>query len=359
MGSGTVAPVTTLDEMAAMFRGFAGESTTRAPLYRHLAEGVADDPELVALMLAAPPEQHNPVLLFAAVHHLLLDGREHELARFYPNVTPHPLPAADAPPLFRRFALEHADEVRELVATRSTQTNEVGRCATFLPALGLLDGEVGDLALVDVGTSAGLNQFLDRYSYEYHPGGEVGARSTVHLECGTRGDVPIPARLPTVAARIGLDASPIDVTDDDQVRWLEACVWPDQADRFERLRAAVAIAQADPPTIRRGDAVDDLAATVAEVCDTAHPVVMNSWVLNYLPEARRVAYVAELDRLGEHHDLSWVLAESPAQTSGLPIPTSAEPEHRTVLSLVTWRRGRRTVRRLATCHPHGYWIHWG
>ena len=31
----------------------------------------------------------------------------------------------------------------------------------------------------------------------------------------------------------------------------------------------------------------------------------------------------------------------------------------TVITLVTWRQGQRTVQRLATTHPHGQWIHWG
>ena len=36
----------------------------------------------------------------------------------------------------------------------------------------------------------------------------------------------------------------------------------------------------------------------------------------------------------------------------------SEDPHRTVLSMARWRGGRRTVEHLATCHPHGFWIHW-
>jgi hypothetical protein len=85
---------------------------------------------------------------------------------------------------------------------------------------------------------------------------------------------------------------------------------------------------------------------------------MNTWVLNYLTFDQRLAYVAELDRIGSTQDLSWVLAESPAETPGLPIPTTDPAEELTVLSLVQWRSGRRSVQRLASCHPHGYWLHW-
>ena len=102
--------------------------------------------------------------------------------------------------------------------------------------------EVGDLAHLDVGASAGLNLLFDRYEYVYDPGGAVGGPSPVRLECGTRGSVPVPPSMPRVVQRCGLDRSPVDVHDAERRRWLEACVWPDQIDRFERLRAALDIA---------------------------------------------------------------------------------------------------------------------
>ena len=347
----------TPDELAARFREFAGASTARAPLYRHLSTSIADDPEVAGLLHAAPDEQAIPVLLFAAVHHLVLDDPGLPLAAFYPNLTDVPADG-DPYPEFRRFALAHGEQIREIVRTRHTQTNEVGRCALFLPALGLVSDEVGALSIVDVGTSAGLNLVLNHYSYEFDPGGRVGAHSTVHLVCSTRGAPPVPATMPVIAAAIGLDAQLIDVHDDDGVRWLEACVWPDQADRFHRLLAAVDLVRQHGVDVRRGDAVSDLAPLVREAAAAGHPVVMNSWVLNYLAPDQRVAYVSTLDEVAKDIDLSWVLAESPAQTAGLPVPTTDPPEDLTILSLVRWRSGVRSVTRLAACHPHGYWMHW-
>jgi hypothetical protein len=164
--------------------------------------------------------------------------------------------------------------------------------------------------------------------------------------------------MPRIARSIGLDLMPIDVCDDTEVRWLEACVWPDQADRFARLVAAIEVARSNPPDVRQGDAVQDLAAIVAEAAEHGHPVVTNSWVLNYLPHDTRLQYVDELDRIGSERDLSWVIAEAPGQTAGLPVPTTEPPEEITVVTLVRWRAGNRTVRRLGTTHPHGYWFRW-
>jgi hypothetical protein len=164
--------------------------------------------------------------------------------------------------------------------------------------------------------------------------------------------------MPVIAARCGIDQHPIDVTDDTEARWLEACVWPDQPDRFHRLVAAIEIARQAPPELLAGDAVTSLAAGVGRVGGApAHPVVMNSWVLNYLTPASRIAYLGELDRVGSHRDLSWIYAEAPALIPELPHGPDPIDPHRTVLSMVRWRGGDRTVGHLATCHPHRFWIH--
>jgi hypothetical protein len=353
----SVCSVADLLELARRFTEFTGHATPRAPLYARLSTEAAATPAVLEVLQQAPEQQQLPVLLFAAVHHLLLAGEGAELARHYPNLTPTPLDS-DPSSAFRRFVVDHAAALADIVSTRSTQTNEVGRCAQFLPALGVLDAELGELAQIDVGTSAGLNLLLPRYRYQYEPGGTLGPDSPVTITCSTTGGAPIPASMPRVIRSVGVDASPIDVTDDDEVRWLEACVWPDQADRFARLVAAIELARATGVDVRRGDAVTALDGLIDEARQHAHPVVTNSWVLNYLSDEQRLAYVAELDRIGDSIDLSWLIAESPAATVGLPVPTTDPPEDITVLTMVRWRNGLRTVDRLATVHPHGYWMRW-
>jgi hypothetical protein len=346
------------DELRQRFAEFGTQTSASAPLYGRLAAAIADDPATVRLLLHAPPPQRLPVLLFACVHWLLINEPEHELRRWYPNLVAEP--ATDDPyPAFRRLCAQHEPRLASLLSARSTQTNEVGRCALFVPALAELEDERGPLALVDVGASGGLNLLLDSYQYRYDPGGIVGTASPVLLPCGVRGRMPVPLQLPAIAARIGLDRAPVDITDPAEATWLEACVWPDQTERFHRLEAAIALARSAPPLVRRGDAVGDLASTVNLVRGEGHPVVTNSWVLNYLTPAERAAYLGELDRIGSETDISWVYAESPVLTAPLPAPAIPGREaERTALTLVRWRDGRRIVTHLATCHPHGAWIHW-
>jgi hypothetical protein len=178
------------------------------------------------------------------------------------------------------------------------------------------------------------------------------------LECSTRGKPTTTIGMPLIASSRGIDLQPIDVMDPADALWLQACCWPDQTDRFERLAAAVRVAQSHPPVITIGDATETIGAAVDEVSSVAHPAITTSWVLNYLGPADRNRFVARLDELGAETDISWVFAESPALTPELPHEATIADEHTTALGLVTWRNGERRVEHLATCHPHGYWLHW-
>lgn len=340
------------------FAAFAATASDQAPLYRRLSAGISQRRDLAGLLTHADPEQRLPVLLLAAVHFLVLGQPDSELARFYPNLTAQP-DRGDPLPAFAAFCCAHHDELVSLLRTRSTQTNEVGRCALLLPPLVLVAAEVGPLGLLDVGTSAGLNLALDRYSYRYEPGGVVGGDSPVVLTCGTRGAFPCPATMPPIGSRLGLDRDPVDLDDETEVRWLEACVWPDQDVRLRRLRAAIDVTRRHPPAVRTGDAVDDLTAGIDVVGRHHHPVVTNTWVLNYLTSQQRTAYVAVLDSVGRERDLSWIFAESPRQVGPeIPVPDDPDLAHATVLSLVRWRSGERRVEHLGVAHHHGAWLHW-
>ncbi len=56
-------------ELTRRFRESAATTSNRAPLYRALSSGIADDPDLVRLLRHAPVEQQLPVLLFASAHY--------------------------------------------------------------------------------------------------------------------------------------------------------------------------------------------------------------------------------------------------------------------------------------------------
>ncbi len=352
------------DDLAGSFAGWGAQLLESLPLYGQIASAVADDAAVRDLLLEAPTEQRQPVLLMAVIHHLLLCGAEHRLARWYPTVGGRTDADGDPYDDFRDFVLSRRAEVTELLATRSTQTNDIGRCAVLRPAWTVVAEEVAvPLGLVELGASAGLNLLLDRWAYAYSPDGPRYGDPTrdVLVEAHSRGNA-VPALGPvTFGSRVGIDLHPISVCDDEAARWLMACVWTEQLSRFERLRAAIEAARTDPPRLLAGDIVDKLPAAAAAVPENQHLAVQNSWVLNYLPPGARERLVAVFDEIGSARDLSWVSMESPEAVPGLafpPRPDGSEDDSATVAVLSTWRNGRKAVRRLADSHPHGSWLHW-
>jgi hypothetical protein len=345
------------------FHEFAETWRERAPLYSAIASIIARDPALAGLLLRAPETQRLPVLLFASIHDLLIGDPAVDLARWYPNLSTEPRsPAAtEFAGVFTAFVRDHDAAITDRLQTRSTQTNEVGRCGLFLPAFGMISDEMGPIGHLDIGASGGLNLLLDRYEYHYTDRSDtttIVGSSPVVIPVATRGAVPVPDATPIVARRCGVDRSPVDITDASAARWLEACVWPDHPERFERLTAAIDLARTDPPEVLAGDAITTLAPAIERLGDDVHPVVTNSWVLNYLTSQQRIDYLAELDRVGAERDLSWVYAESPIHIPELPNSPDTSNPQLTVLSMARWRGGTRTVEHLATCHPHGRSMRW-
>ncbi|SCG35539.1 DUF2332 domain-containing protein [Micromonospora inositola] len=284
-----------------------------SPTYERLALAVAGDHELLALLGTLPPAKRQPNLLFGVVR--LLGG-----------------PVED-PAAFHDFAVANWPAIEAEMRVRATQTNEAGRCAVLLPVLAALPQP---LALLEVGASAGLCLYPDRYAYRYGDH-RVGAGQPV-LDCALTGTAP-PTRLPEVVWRAGLDLNPLDVTDSADVAWLDALIWPEHEHRRARLREAAAVAAADPPLLVRGDLVDDLPALAAQAPSAATLVVFHTSVLYQVPAPGRDAF-ADVVRGRPGH---WIANEAPDVLTYEALPTPPSDAHYNVLALdgtpLAWTRG--------------------
>ena len=350
-----------VEQVASFFRWFADEPGV--PFYNRLSAAVADEPWLCELVTRARSGQSRPVLLFAAVHRLVLAHPDEELAAWYPTVTGRDVPAADPVPAFLAFCRKYEAALTELVETRSTQTNEVNRSVAVVAALhaAVADRPDTPVALVELGPSAGLNLHADTYAIETDDGVvHQDALSPVRLRTRLMGpgQPDFDAPLPPVVARVGLDLHPIDVrTDVDDVAWLEACLWPEQLDRFERFRAAVALTAADPPVLVQGDLLDDLPALLDGLPDGAHAFVFHSWVLTYVAKARRPGLADILRQAARGRPVSWFSAEAAGVVQEVEGPPT-EDAGLTVLGLTTFRDGGERTTWLGTSHPHLAWLDW-
>ena len=368
-------------DLATLQRRFAefAASYAELPIYSAVCRGVATDSHCAALLQEAAPGQDRPVLWLAAVHDLVLRRPDVPAARWYASVVGRDhLPIGDPWPDVRRTVLAHEDELRTVIASRTTQTNEVNRCVYLAPALALACADRPDqpVLLVEMGASAGLLLSLDRYRVELvgSDGLLVLGDRTSPVRCSgeDRSDRPLAGRhaalaLPRVVGRVGVDRHSVDLADVDAVRWLEACLWPDVPSRVERFRSAVRLLADAPSPVVAGDMVDDLPAVLAGAVDAApagtHLVVFSSWALTYVDRARRPEVARTLAAAAqEGRPVSWLTAEPPGCVPG--IEATPEPEadrgQTTVLGLRRWRHGAEQASSvLGASHPHGQWVKFG
>jgi hypothetical protein len=298
---------------ASVYADFAArEARGVSPSYERLSIAVSRDDQLLCLLGRLPPAKRQPNLLFGVVR--FLGG------------------PVDDPAAFRDYAVANWPVIEEQLRSRATQTNEPGRCAVLLPVLAALPQP---LALLDVGASAGLCLYPDKYSYRYGDR-RIGAGDPL-LECAASG-MELPARLPEVAWRAGLDLNPLDVTDPADLRWLDALIWPEHAHRRARLRAAAARLAADPPLLVRGDLVDDLPALAARAPAAATLVVFHTSALYQVPPPRREAFIAAVRALPGH----WIANEPPDVITFPGLPAPPDQALHNVLSLdgapLAWNR---------------------
>jgi hypothetical protein len=309
------------DAIARRFRRFAEtEARGHSPLYEALAHGVASDPAILTFLSDLPVEKQQPNLLLAAV-------------RFVCGIQ-------SSPSDFRAALLARQDAVRAEMLKRRTQTNEPARCAVLLPVLARLPGP---LALIEVGASAGLCLLPDRYGYAYDGHAPFGPEP--RFACRADAATPVPIAHPAIVWRAGLDLNPLDVRDDDDMAWLETLVWPDQPDRAIRLRAAIAVARADPPRIVKGDLLTALAALAAEAPPDATLVVFHTAVLAYVadPHAR-----ARFRRSVRDLGAVWISNEAPFVFPDIV----ARPVRQGAFSLAV------NGEPAAWTDPHGAWLEW-
>ena len=297
--------------------------------YERLAIAVAQSNDLLEFIATLPAESRQPNLFLAAVRHVCgVPGNGDDL---------------------RRLVRAHPARIREVMLSRTTQTNEPARCAVLLPLLAQLPQP---LALLEVGASAGLCLLFDHYGYDYGYARIDPTISGDHpapvFTCEISGTVPLPQAMPRIAWRAGLDLNPIDVRSASDVAWLETLVWPGQDERLRRLHAAINIARRNPPNVIRGDLLTDLVRLMATAPKDATIVIFHTAVLGYVwPQSAREQFAAMVMETG----VDWISNEAANvfPSFAKEAPPSPAPGH----FLISWNG-----RPVAWAGPHGQSLDW-
>ena len=341
----------TMAKLSKRFQNFAEiECRGSSLLYETLSLKIAADEELLRLAAHIPAGQPAPNLLFAAVHDLLLQDPLYPLANYYPSLTSDPQPVDGAFPQFQAFCRLHQVEIIALLQTRRVQTNEVRRCAYLLPAFEMVSAISGrrPLALIEIGTSAGLNLLWDHYRYDYGEGPEFGApASPVTIRSSFRGDrrPTLPKDTPNVRHRFGIDIHVVDVTQDDEALWLRSLIWPEHRDRVELLTGAIDVLRHHPPQLLEGDGTVLLPDLLESLPLETAVCLFHTHTFNQVADEVKQQFADFLLDYSRQRVIYRLSCEGKA--TGFP-----------ELALTTYKAGAQTEQLLAYCDGHGRWIEW-
>ena len=322
-------------------------------LTARLMERCADDLEAGGPLAALLADWTGHPLLDAltqrvlgAVQGVALAGRAPDLARFLPSLGGTPVwpDAGDA------FVAVIAREGRALRPRldEQVQTNEVRRCAALLGGF-LRAARVGGLPLrlLEIGSSAGLHLFWDRYRYAFGPHRWGAPGAALEIDTDWRGGPPDLAAPIRVVERRGCDLAPLDLRDPQNLQRIESFLWADQTDRHALLRAAAAALPAEGAPVEKLRAAEFVARELAAPPPGVASVIFHSSMWWYLPRAERAAVTAAIESAGVRASpdapLFWLRSEPPSLEF-------AE------VRLRAWPGG--DDRLLARAHHHARWVEW-
>jgi hypothetical protein len=270
--------------------------------------------------------------LCGALHAAALTGRDPALAAAYPESQPNW--SMDVVwPIAREFIARDKAWVTEFIRS-APQTNEVRRSIALLAGFLTFANEyAGEIEMLEIGASAGLNLNWDRFSYRTaswswgQPGG-------VSVDTEWSGPSPPLSAAPRIRSRAACDLNPLDVSDPAQRLQLRSYVWADQRDRLARFDAAADLAVATGQKVERANAAEWLARRLAARAKDAATVVYHSVFLQYPPPADRNAIIAAIQNAGAtatpEAPVAWLRLEAEALLGG------ARDSVRFWVELITW-----------------------
>lgn len=318
-----------------------GQSPTYATLIEALAAGIADDHVAARLLLS---DERDPVAsalylrFLGAVNRLAILDESCPLRSFYPTLGGQ----VDLDEIVRCL-LEVVAGNEDFVETEmkyDVQTNDVGRAVLLSAAMNHLAATAGPaLRLLEVGASAGLNLWLDRYRIRARNRSWGPFDSLVQLEGDFVAGSPPDAGF-VVSERHGCDLNPLDISKPSIQVLLKSFIWPENTVAIRRLEAALAtVPSASPAPIDHAEAGSWVRDKLADLAPGVTTVVYHSFVLPYFTDAEHFEFETTLREAGERADpdrrLAWISLE----------PITEDGVAR--LSCERWPERERTT--LATC----------
>jgi len=285
-----------------------------------------------------------PLRLLGSLHRLVIADESPDLAKVYP---PHHLSDKDWP-VYEEALVAHQDAILEQLK-QAPQTNEVRRSGILLPGFMTIASQAGNLPMVmsELGASAGLNLHWDKFHYRFGDREWGEKEAPIHLSPEWRGpDLKMQDLL--VADRAGCDLNPIDLEDNNTVETLLSYLWPDQAERITRTKAAIEIFYRHDARVEKAGAIEWLKRRLKKAHENQVHVIYHTIARQYFSDADKQESAQLIEEAGarapQYAPLAWLRFEADGQQPGA------------ALTLRLWPGGEEQF--LGRADYHGRWIEW-
>jgi hypothetical protein len=339
-----------LDDARKRYRfALAPEDYERLPFYSALLKELEHDTLALELLASIRVEQRNPMLVLAALQLAALRGHP-ILGPIYDKARHGVLGDPESAAIRVVNVLCEAPELVRDELWRSTQTNEPGRSAVIQAVVADLASGATSVNVIEVGTSAGINLYFDKFRVREHDDG-----NPLTLVCEDVTPVDRSRPMPEVLARVGIDPNPLLLASEQDRLWLKACLWPEQRRRHDRFDAIVAATPNWPTlTVLRGRAMERLNDAFALVDANTLTIIMNTWTAFYFTDEERAEYFSEVTRRCANDNVAWLSIES-TMVKWADVDVDEQARHRAASQIVVTHSGESAIR-WGWCHAHGRWL---
>ena len=271
-----------------------------AEIFRAMAKDLIDNGVTARIsenLTIRPQRDAAPLRIAGAIHRLALTGKAPNISRHFPSTGGAPGPTLIAD--YLEALVTFTSAVEDGLA-RTVQTNEVGRTTMLVAGMSFFARAVGidQTHLREIGSSCGLNLQVDSYFFDTGDCAYGKTNARVRFEGNSWGSpVPDISQCPSLLSRRGCDVAPLNAHNENDQLTLLSFVWPDQFERFERLRHAIGNACASPTYAPpdQQDAAIWIHEQLAKIPSNEPVLIFHSIVWQYLSRETKDQFRAEVE----------------------------------------------------------------
>ena len=194
---------------------------------------------------------------------------------------------------------------------------------------------------------------MDLYEYAYNGQWRIG-NSPVKVNSEIKaGALPTFQEMVRIDKKIGIDQHLLNVKERDNALWLQALIWPDQMERFQRLKQAIQLAQNASLQLIQANKVEEFKAIIQAQSKDQPTVIYHTHVLYQFTPEERFLFRKMLDEIGLERDLYYLAVEAK------PVFDQDYGPKGVQMVLTTYQNGIKDTQFMGLTNGHAKWIEWG